>query len=475
VRLQTARAEFLVECLDLPEAAGVDDAVWEDFQINHLNDDATFRIEEKSRQIAWSFTVAAEAAANAMLEGESTIFVSINLEEAMEKIRYARRVYECLDVGGLPALAVDNKLQLEFTNGSRILSRPSTPPRGKARMNVVLDEFAHVQHDRDIYTAALPIISKGGRIRIGSSPMGATGTFWEIASQELRDYPGYVRVKTPWWCVKAFCAGHTCPPPGVAEAMPTAERVERFGNDRLKMIYYNMDLDSFQQEYECMYVDESVSFFYWGLIRKNQDEHLLYWHLKDPDVRDVLIDIKRKIAEGLVEPHLVAGVDIGRHHNLTEIMVLGVNDARPIRMMISLDRVEFDTQEACIRDLVTTLPVSSCLIDQNGIGMQLAENLQRDTCCQGAIFTNASKALWANELKIEFERQGVPIPQDKELAYQVHSIKKKVTVANNAVYDTDGNEKHHADKFWALALANWAGREYSDAPEWGSAPSWKRR
>lgn len=475
MRLKTARAQFLVECLELPEAAQVDDAVWEQFQLDHLNDDSVFRIEEKARQIAWSFTVAAEAMANAILDGESTIFVSINLVEAQEKIRYARSVYDNLDIAELPLFVVENKLQLELTNGGRLISRPSTPPRGRARMNVVLDEFAHVQRDKEIYTAALPIISKGGRIRIGSSPMGATGSFWEIARQQLRDYPGYVRVVTPWWRCKAFCGKHACPSPGVAEAMVTGERVGRFGNDRIQMIFNNMDLDSFQQEYECLYVDDAVSFFDWPLIKKNQDGNLKYWHFKTPDILDSLHEIKGCIADGAIEPHLVAGVDIGRRKNLTEIMVLGVNGTRPVRIMVSLDRVEFDTQEKCIRDLVRTLPISACLIDQNGIGMQLAENLERDTCCQGATFTNASKALWANELKIEFERKGVPLPADKNLAYQIHSIKKKITAANNAVYDTDGNEKHHADKFWALALANWAGREYADAPEWGTAPTWKRR
>ncbi len=98
--LLTERAEFLVDCLDLPAATQVDGAKWERFQIAHLNDDGLLRIEDKARQIAWSFTVAAEAVAVAVLEGESTIFVSINLEEAREKTRYAKSVRENLTIGG---------------------------------------------------------------------------------------------------------------------------------------------------------------------------------------------------------------------------------------------------------------------------------------------------------------------------------------------------------------------------------------
>jgi len=103
MELQTDRCQFLVNCLDLSEAAQVDGARWERFQLDHLNDDGQLRIEDKARQIAWSFTVAAEALANAVLYAESTIFVSINLEEAREKVRYAKRILENLNVGGLPS------------------------------------------------------------------------------------------------------------------------------------------------------------------------------------------------------------------------------------------------------------------------------------------------------------------------------------------------------------------------------------
>lgn len=476
MRLLTERAEFLVDCLDLPEAAQVDDARWERFQLDHLNDDGTFRIEDKARQIAWSFTVAAEAIANVALAEESTIFVSINLEEAREKVRYAKQVYENLSISGLPGIVTDNILGLEFDNGARILSLPSRPPRGKAKFNLVLDEFAHVMHDKAIYVAALPIISKGGRMRIGSSPMGAAGMHWEISQQELRPYPGYTRVATPWWKVKAFCKAGRLPVD--ADQLATEDRVERYGNDRLRLIFENMPLDDFQQEYECAVIDETVSYFTWELIRKNQDENLRYWHVKNvDDITPALAEIRALIARGrgFVEPVLVGGVDIGRKKHLTEIVLVGIAAQTPIRLMVSLDRVEFDKQEQLLRHVMQALPIESLLIDENGIGMMLAENLAADTVAQGITFTNPSKALWASELKIQMEREAVPLPKDRDLAYQIHSIKQKVTAAKNVVYDTETNEKHHADKMWALALAVWAAREHGKRPHWGRGIQWQRR
>ena len=474
MQLLTERAEFLVECLDLPAASQVENAKWEPFQINHLNDDSTLRIEDKARQIAWSFVVAAEGVANAMLYGESTVFVSINHEEAAEKVRYAKLVYENLNIGGLPRLITDNVFGLEFDNRSRIKSLPSKQPRGKARMHIVLDEFAHVMHDDKIYAASTPIIARGGRLRIGSSPMGAGGKHWEISQQELRAYPGFTRVTTPWWKVKSFCKDGILP--ADAEGMTTAERVERYGNDAIRLLYENNLLDDFQQEHECIYVDETISYFTWEIIRKNQDENLRYWHIKNvDDAERVATEMKAAIAARKVEPVLVGGVDVGRKRMLTEIIFLGVvADRTPVRLMVSLDKVEFDRQETLLRHLMGRLPVVELLIDENGIGMQLAENLSANTCAQGITFTNPSKALWANELRVQLGRENVPLPVDRDLAYQIHSVKQKVTAAKNVTYDTERNEAHHADKMWALALARWAVREYMDRPTWGPGIPFRR-
>jgi phage FluMu gp28-like protein len=458
------RAQFLVDNLDLPTASGVDGARWEHFQLAHLSDDSPFRIEAKSRQIAWSFTVAAEAVADAMLGAQSTAIISINLDEASEKVRYARKVYECLQIGKLPRLIRDSVFHLEFSNGARIISHPATPPRGKARLNIVLDEFAHVQRDREIYTAAIPLISKGGRIRIGSSPFGASGVFWEIFREEMRKYPGYTRKTTPWWEIYSFCIS-VREARKLAPAMPTAERVEAFGNDRLKAIYANMLEEDFRQEYETEIVDEATAWISWEIIKRNQeafaDAEMWYRHVASTgEALALILEILDEIKQGKVEPALYGGIDVGRKKDLTEFFILGLttSGSMPLRAMVSLDRVEFDEQEACFHQMITALPFVQVLVDQTGLGMQLAENLSRTGIAQGVTFTNETKALWATETKISAERGNTPIPPERDLSYQIHSIKKMITPAKNVVFDTARNEQHHADKFWAWALAVWAAR-----------------
>lgn len=459
--LRTLRAEFLVENLDLEAATGVEGARWEYFQLAHLNDDSPFRIERKSRQIAWSWLSAAEAVAEGILERQSSIFVSINLDEATEKIRYARSVMEALNPKYRPPLKRDNETTLQFSNGARLISLAARPPRGKARFNVYLDEFAHVQRDREIYKGAVPIISKGGRLRTGSSTLGASGLFWEIDTQSMQTYPDYTRKCTPWWETYAFSL-NPVEARKLASAMDTFQRVEMFGNDRIKVIYANVPEEDFQQEYEGEYVDETTAWIPWEEIQAVQDRVLkcatvTCKGLLISPALDLITKVRQWSDSGLIETVLAGGMDIGRTRNTTEMYLVGLSTVGsfPLRVAITLDQCPFDEQFEVVTAALTYLPLKKFLIDHNGIGRNLAENAERDfpTKAQGVDFTNATKSLWATDTKMLVQQRKTPIPVDRDLAYQIHSIKKTVTAAKNLVFDTGRNEKHHADKFWAWALA----------------------
>ena len=470
------RSLFLVENLNLERATGVEGARWEHFQLDHLNDDGLMRIEAKSRQIAWSWTVAAEAVAEAVNDATPTTFVSINLEEAKEKIRYSRQIFESLEIGNLPKLKTDNQLELEFTNGARIISHPSKPPRGKAKMNVVLDEFAHVQRDRRIYGGSFPIIAKGGRIRIGSSPMGASGLFWEIFRDPKGDFPGYRRKKTPWWEVQYFCS-NVKEARRLAPTMRTAERVEMFGTDRLKALFSNAPREDFQQEFEAEFVDEVTAWITWDEIHDAQQDpneyqcKLATMHDNEPEpVFDAIDELAELLRERKVEGVFAGGMDVGRYRNLSEIFLVGLSTTQsyPLRLALSLDNVPFETQKAVVRRMLRALPVTGLLIDRNGLGENVAEDLSGEFPgkVRGVEFTMQHKKLWATDAKMLIQKGKTPLPVDREMANQIHSVKRLVTAARNMVFDTARNEKHHADKFWAWALALAAAlTDWYDEPE----------
>lgn len=456
--IRTKRALFAVRYLNLPKASQMEDAVWEDFQLNELNNDSMFAIERKCRQVGWSFLIALRGVLDAILEKRSSVYNSINQFEAQDKIKYARAIYYNLESPyKLPKIITDNKNEIEFDNGARLVSTASA--RGKPQSNFFMDEAAHKINARQIYTAAVPVISKGGTFRMGSSTLGASGLFWEIDTESLQQYPGFVRTATYWWEVEAFCVD-VAKAKKLAPQMPTKERVEKFASSRLKIIFANMVIEDFQQEYEAAYVDESTAWITWAEIQANTVQELKCSISEDrKTIESAFIAVSQlegMIQRSEVESVYCAGVDIGRTKHATEIILLGKStvETYPVRLMITLNECDFDNQIAVL-EKVLTLPVTKMHIDKTGLGIQLAETLEKryPSKVEGVTFTNPSKELWATNTKMIFQQHKTAIPVHKDLAYQIHSIKKKITASNNLVFDTDKNEKHHADKFWALALA----------------------
>lgn len=461
------KAQWAVEHVDIEQAAGIEYAEWEGFQLDYLNNPSRFAIDVKARQIAWSFTAALDAFADSQtIPGAKPpyTFISVNLEEAREKIRYVRNIWEAAAPHARPRIIQDSKTSIEFSDGARFISHPCRPPRGKALGRYYLDEMAHYPFglDGEIYTAAIPGITKGGYVRIGSSPLGASGLFWEIYTQTIKKWPGYVRRAIPWWTIRTLCKDVQTARQ-VADEMDTKERVYAFGTETLIEIFENMFLEGFQQEFECAWIDELTAWITWEIIKKNQQRDLVWWHARSVDeALQMIADIKKATVDTRIEEVLTGGVDVGRKRNLTEFIATGhgTTNQKPLRFMISLDNVEFDDQESCFEQVITQLPFTQVLIDKNGLGMQLAENLETKTggVAQGFDFTNPNKELLAVNLRVVAESGNMPIPLNRDLAYQIHSVKKKISKSKHAVFDTEKNEKHHADKFWALALALHASR-----------------
>lgn len=468
---------LIVNHVNLAEATNEPDAVLEPYQLLMLNNQLDMAIVNKSRQVGISWTLAVRALAKGIITPRSkTVFVSINKGESKEKITYARQTIEAMDPRIKPKIMIDNVNELELQNGSRLISHAARPVRGKDRADVILDEWAHYPLGRDIFSSSLPATSRGGDLIGASSPMGASGKFWEIFTQELQQYPGFIRYSLPWWLTKIFC-NNPIEAMIKAPGMSTQQRVARYGKPRLIRLFNNMPIDAFQQEFECMFVDEVTAWITWDEIRRNQQldqegRHIYYMaNIKPAAGGHVSIDqairmidaLVQRINANLVESSLVGGYDVGRHNNASELTLLGesLTGALPFRLGITLEKCEFDDQEAVLKYAMDKLPVRLLLLDKNGLGEQLSENMHRifkDRAQQFA-FTNPSKALLATEIKMRLQKGEMPLPVSRDLAYQIHSIRKKITAAKNVVYDTEGSQSHHADKFWSLALAGWAGKQ----------------
>jgi phage FluMu gp28-like protein len=405
---------------------------FEPYQLAFLSNESRFRWVTKSRQVGFSFLLALEALARCHLRPKHTsVFVSYNLEDAKEKILFARHVYEDLPLAYQKKLVVDSKTELAFeSNGahhglSRIISNPSKAPRGK-KGDVLLDELAHYVLDREVYR--------------GSTPLGRRGVFWEIATQAIRRYPHHWRQEVPWWLCRFFCTD-TRRAGSEAPDMPTNERVARFGNTDIVQQFESLAVEDFQQEFENLFVDESYSYYPYDLIL--------------PCTHDDLVLAEDIASIPAPTGRLVAGFDVGRVRDRSEIAVFEEIDGVFVcRYLRSFLQTPFAEQEAELRRLLNTLPIARLSIDRSGIGMNLAENLVREfPQVVAENFTSESKERWATDMKILLQKRAIQLPRQRELVAQVHSIKRRVLASGRISFDAERTKSGHADRFWAVALA----------------------
>ena len=431
---------------------------FEPYQLAFLANESRFRWVTKSRQVGFSFLLALEALARCHLRPKHTsVFVSYNLEDAKEKVLFARHVYEDLPLAYQKKLVVDSKTELAFeSNGahhglSRIISNPSKAPRGK-KGDVLLDELAHYVLDREVYRGSTAVILRSANQLTGcSTPLGRRGVFWEIAEQAIRPYPHHWRQEVPWWLCRFFCTD-TRAAAIEAPDMPTEERALRFGNADIIQQFESLALEDFQQEFENLFVDESYSYYPYDLILPVTHDDLVLAE----DIGSIPAPTGR----------LVAGFDVGRTRDRSELAVFEEIDGTFVcRFLRSYLQTPFVEQENDLRRLLNTVPVVRLSIDRSGIGMNLAENLVRDfPQVIAENFTSESKERWATDVKILFQKRAIQLPRQRELVAQIHSIKRRVSASGNVSFDAERTKNAHADRFWAVALACQKERQVARAP-----------
>lgn len=453
---------------------------WQDKYIQSM---ARFIAIVKSRRVGWSFICSLKGLIKAMDPdriGYTKQFVSYNEEDALEKISYAKQFYDSMpDCDAKKKLIVDNKSQLCFQdkNGitqSRLISIPCRPPRGKGG-DISLDEFAiyNAKMQKLVYDAALPVISRGGTIEMGSSPLGKIGNFYDILTD--KDTYDYERYNIPWWFCRDLCVDVPTAVK-VAPTLSTPERVETFGTKIIRQIYQNSDFETFRQEYECDFIDSSESYIPLDLIYANtpgkresdidlsmcetlSDED--YWEYNRGIDFQTYKDIDSAIMNYKPEYHgdtLFLGFDVGRTHDATSIFLIGKMPDGKKRdfARIELRNVDFETQQDTILKAYKELPVFRGRMDATGIGKPIYEALHKrlGDRLEGVTFTPEEKEIMAIDVKRGLEQREFLLSNDKEFHRQIHSIKRTSNGGKYFRYDVERNEKGHADSFWAWALAN---------------------
>jgi phage FluMu gp28-like protein len=100
-------------------------------------------------------------------------------------------------------------------------------------------------------------------------------------------------------------------------------------------------------------------------------------------------------------------------------------------------------------------------IDQSGLGRQFAERaIERygTTRVEGVSFTQASKETLAYPVRTAFENASIRIPDDVDVIADLHAVKRETTNNGTIRFKAERTNDGHSDRFWALALALYAGK-----------------
>jgi len=154
-----------------------------DYQEQLLRDynDYRFNVILKARQLGISTITAAYIGWLMLFHRDKNILVvATKLQTATNLVRKVKAIIKHLPEWlQISQIVVDNRTSFELTNGSQIKAASTSGDAGRseALSLLVIDEAAHVEKLRDLWTALYPTLSTGGRCIALSTPNGVGNWF----------------------------------------------------------------------------------------------------------------------------------------------------------------------------------------------------------------------------------------------------------------------------------------------------------
>jgi phage FluMu gp28-like protein len=335
---------------------------------------------------------------------------------------------------------------------STIISKPGTSAIRGGKKDMYYDEAAHIKEFRRLYQAGLPAITRGeGRLTVVSTPLGQSGLFYELWSQ-----PSFSKHLVPWWESRFMVRGglDASDPYGevIAEAMAqapdmaTGDRVDKFGSDKIKEIFYTGlrgDTVTFQTEYECMFVDETEAYFPMDLIYSCTDDKLPLFkdypsaYVPEGDI-SIGVDLAKEIDKSVFT--VVDNIELPDNSYLKKVIY------------IYSTQDDYDVQFNELKSLALRSDARRVTIDAGGPGQMFYERSRKEglapgVAVEGISFTNAKKEKWATTFKGDLQTGKVVFPSHRELLAQIHGIRR--TKTENGFFKFAGKKD---DFFWSMVL-----------------------
>lgn len=392
------------------------------YQRRWVLDARRFKIGVWSRQVGKSFATAFEADLDCIQTPRTDWLVMSagqrQSDEWMLKALAVARACEAGLAGTKDAGAAKfsaSASEIRFANGSRILSLPANPDTARGySANLVLDEFAMHEADREVWAAIFPTItnelSGQKKIRVVSTPKGRGNKFAELWEE---GGPQWSRHKVT-----------------LDDAIAAGLRV-----DKAALREGVADEDIWRQEYFCEFLANDTTYFPLDLIRACE-------RIPAPEAPP---DAPRFL-----------GVDIGRAHDLTAIAELAaVGEELRLVDLETIERAPFAEQRELLWSRLSRPAVRGVAIDATGIGAQLAEETRAKfgSRVEPVQFTNAVKNGLFQSLHRAMEEGRLVLPADRELREDINAMHRKISTGGNIQFTAPRRPDGHSDRACALALA----------------------
>lgn len=426
------------------------DAFFLPYQQVWLRDKSRIKLMEKSRQIGMSWTAAYELVRRHALSGCKLDSWVSSRDEMQAKLfiddckKFASILnVACEDISGSGIIAASDSRTLEFANSTRIWSLSSNPDAQAGKRGTrVLDEFALHPDPARLYSVAYPGITWGGSLEIISTHRGSENFFHKLVEEaRYNGNPKNIslhRVTLQDALEQGFLKK-------LKESLPEEHEVSSMDEGEYFDYIKNScaDTESFLQEYMCEPADDNAGFIPYDAVQKCVYKNGEDW---------------KKIISS--ENPLYLGVDVGRSRDLTVFWLVELcGDVLYTRDVKVFCGVPFSEQEVALHSYLSLPSLRRAAIDQSGLGRQFAERAQQrysSSRVEGVSFTSSAKEMLAYPLRTRFEDSAIRIPDDIDIRADIRAVRKETTAAGGIRFCAERTSDGHADRFWALALANYA-------------------
>jgi len=450
------------------------------YQQRWIADQSIVKVAEKSRQIGFSWTEAADSALSAAENKYDSWYVGYNQDMAQEFIKdvafWAKSYQLSCEKDQEECVISDERkdilaYRIRFASGKRVTALSSKPNnlRGK-RGRVIIDEAAFHEDLKELLKAAMALLMWGGKVSIMSTHDGIDSDFNELIEDIKKGKKPYSLHRVT--LDDALRDGlyeriaQKTEKPYSLEAQETwrSELIEFYG-------------ESADEELFCIPTRSGQNYFPRILVENcmSKDLDIVRWSLKD-DFLLLQETEKRNLCDRWLKEHIdpilekfspysqkYLGQDFARNGDLSVIMISEEtqNLEQHVRLTIELRNIPFDQQRQIVFYLCDNLPnFAGGAFDARGNGQYLAETTA--IRYPGRIYQIMISRPWYREAfpkyKAAFEDQKILLPLNADIL-QDHRIVKiekgDPTIPDKRFRGADGGYRH-GDAAIAGCLLWWA-------------------